>query len=185
MINLLPRGASAQMNKMYKKRLAVCGLIFLFLAILVSIILMGPTILTARQKLIVVEADLANNLARPISKQADEISTLVKEANTRLTIFDTKPSTPSALQIVDRVFIHIIDDISVRNIDLDRESGAVKVRGLANKRNALLAFIKSFESDTFFVDVSSPISNLITTSNIEFYIDLKLPKNLIEKNEKK
>jgi hypothetical protein len=175
MINLLPKTAALEMSRLYKKRLIACGLVFLFFVELISIILIAPTIFTEKQRLEVVTSDLAKDLARPISKQADEISTLVKETNAKLTTFDSKNKGRSLIEVINRIFTHKIEGITIFNINLDQD-GAVLVRGVASKRNTLLTFIKSFESDSYFSEVVSPRSNLITTSDIDFSVELKLTK---------
>lgn len=183
MINLLPQNAAAEMKSLYRKRLIATSLIFLFLLIIISAVLMVPSIFAERQKLEVVETALSKALERPISKQADEISAVVKSTNIKIAIFNTKRTTPTFIQMTDRIFSHKIDGISILGIDLTSE-GVIRIKGLANKRNVLLSFIKAFESDPYFSEVVSPISNLITTSDIDFNIDLKLTNSEVNKAKK-
>ena len=172
MINLLPEGAASEVKRLYKRRLFGTALIFLFLLVLESIFLQAPTVYIQDQRLSVARADLASALAKPISKQANDASELIKDTNNKLSIFHPQNQL-SYIKIIDKIFSHKISGISLRSFDMNKEGG-IKLAGVADTRTNLLTFIKSFERDTYFVGVQSPISNLITTVDIAFSIDFKL-----------
>ena len=122
MINLLPTVAAREMRRLYKKRLIASGLVFLFFVELISIVLIAPTIFIQKQRLAVVTDDLTKDLARPISKQADEISSLVKETNAKLALFDSKNRGVSFIEVINRIFTHKIPGITIVQVWHERNN---------------------------------------------------------------
>ena len=68
--------------------------------------------------------------------------------------------------------------IKIRTITV-AESGAVSITGNAATRKALLDFESALKASPYFTEITSPLSNIIRESNINFSIQGKLKEGLI------
>jgi len=182
MINLLPQEGVDEVRRIYRRRLTLMGILMGLIVTLLSIILLLPPLFSIRARRESTAHALSGAKARPISHEADSVSDAIKETNSKLKLLTSllSTSTSSFTDIVDLIMVHRTPDIVFRHIERSSQSKII-LRGVARTRTSLLVFIKSLDGDPVFAEVISPISNLITNTDIDFMVDLSLVE---EKNAK-
>src|SRR3989344_5242796 len=173
MINLVPKDGIAIVRGWYKARLIVVCLILIFTIILSSCVLLLPSIfvLYARQEAALDNLSIAR--ARPVSKEADNLEDLARESNAKIKLLSGEAtSSPMFTVVVEHVLSYKTSALNIRYIGrtLDR----VTIHGIAKTRTSLLSFIKALEDDSMFGEIVSPISNLISNTDIDFSVDFKI-----------
>lgn len=172
MINLLPEEAFVKLRSDYRKKLLGFGLYLLSVVAAISIVFLVPAYIASTTQLSQVETLLFDARARPVSKQAEALADNVRSINQKVKLVAdwSEPTYPSAL--ISNVLGHKKGDISFSYIDLS--DGALVLRGRAASRSSFLALMEALKSDNTLSDISSPISNLIATSSLDFSIQMKI-----------
>jgi hypothetical protein len=186
-MNLLPPSEKKVVRERYRRRLLVVALVFF--TILISIILISISIsyMASAYEIMVVSREV-----ELISKTNDtkgvaaNIST-IKDTNGKLDIL-TKNSTKSLGYDLSTVFSSIIDSAKVKltsfaydqietKKDQTKETGhRIIVGGIAKDRETLRDFVKILQSDKRFKSVDLPVSNLIESKDIKFFITIMIAK---------
>lgn len=68
------------------------------------------------------------------------------------------------------------NDLSFVNLKISDEDKKIEIIGLAKTRESLLTFRDNLEKSEYFENVTSPISNIISPTDINFSIEAKLTK---------
>ncbi|MEW6408124.1 MAG: PilN domain-containing protein [Patescibacteria group bacterium] len=66
------------------------------------------------------------------------------------------------------------NDLSFVNLKISDEDEKIEIMGLAKTRESLLIFQDNLEKSKYFENVTSPISNIISPTDINFSIEAKL-----------
>ena len=154
-------------------------LLSITVALFSAVALIIPSILLLNIRISVISHGVSSARARPVSKDADVLVTSVRDINTRVQSLSLAKASPPFGELIDKILGHKTAGISIVHINRSN-AGGVNIRGRASTRAVLLEFIKSFEKDTYFIDVTSPISNLISSTDISFSINMKLADNAIQ-----
>ncbi len=121
---------------------------------------------------------LTQKLAALNSAEIGTIATkqaaVVQDINSRLAVFQpTAPSSPLLASLIDPVIAAKPAKVKITDFSYAEAKGgtaSVEIRGVAESREALLAFSDALRKVPNFTDVAVPIENFIKGSNIQFSI---------------
>lgn len=176
MFNLLPFEQKKRLKAEYKKRLVVVILLHFFIAELVAVVLLIPTIILT----VTDENELSTQMHEFEIQTAETASSsyaaLLKQTTDRLGILS--PTRNKARP--SEAFIHVAEarqaGIHVEKMSYkaskDYAAGDLIIDGHADGRDALLLFRKSLESIENFSSVRLPVSNFAQEKNIPFSINI-------------
>ncbi len=172
MINLTSHNTRTMIRSLYRRRLIVVSASFLCFLIILAIASLVPAYLDLSYRLEVVNESLTKAEARPVSRDANKLATEVKSLNDEIMVVSGVTKQESLISLIDRIQAIKVPGISTKFISI--VSNRVTLRAQANKRSSLLAFIEAIEKEGSFLEVSSPISNLIVSNDIDFSVTMKL-----------
>lgn len=172
MINLLSNEARKKVRALYRLRLLAVVLVVFFYVCLVSIGLLVPSFLLMQGKSVSLSESLNAAQNRPISREADEAVNNVLALNKLINKLSSVPKLPLMGETLDKLFEDKIEGISFESIDYTNQK-VITIAGRASTREILLAFTRKLNQDSYFSNVSSPISNLIKSTDINFQITLE------------
>lgn len=160
------------MRKVYHERLAQFVLELILVLVILSLVMLMPTVLTLKSRQETVAHSVGVAEARPVSKEAIDIGKQITSTNSLLKLINVTSTTTPYSKIVDAVLADKTAAITLTHFDWKSSGASVNLAGIAPSRSALLEFVRSLESDPLFPKVDSPISNLIENSNINFTLNL-------------
>lgn len=179
MINICTSNNREIIEATYKKQRVLIYLFSATLALLVAVALIIPSILLLNIRISAISHGISTARVKPVSKDADILVASVKEINTRVkSLSEAKVSAPFG-ELVDKILAHKTVGISILHIDRSN-AGGINLKGRATTRTILLDFIKSIKGDPYFSEVTSPISNLISSTDISFSINMKPVENAVQ-----
>ena len=101
---------------------------------------------------------------------------IVKITNEKISLLETTSKIPQISVFFDNILMKTTAGISLSSIDWDGAEN-IAVRGRAGTREGLTAFLRLLEADPIFSNITSPISNLISSGDIDFSISLKIKQS--------
>lgn len=177
-VNLLPPLLQKQVkNSQINKRVMVFGMWLILSAIVTAGVLFATNLLLTEQ---------LKSTEVAVAERTDDLRDLeqaflqedIQELNETLKNFDQL--------LINRhkwsgVFVEIAQilptNIRVDSVELDRETGKVKMSGFAQSRDSVLQFRKNILASNIFMNVDFPLANLESANNLdwsyEFFVDLK------------
>ena len=185
-MNLLPLVKKSAVRREYYKRLAVVALILFAALILISIIPITVSYIASTYEIMDLERELALVTKTNIGEGVVASMDTIKDQNSKL---DTlSGSYKQGLNYdLSAVFFSIIDGklrVRLTSLVYDKitlKKGQAKtvghrvvLGGVADDRDSLLDFVKKLESDKRFVSIDLPVSNLIESKDIKFFITIML-----------
>lgn len=182
MINILPIEERKKVIRDYKDRRLVVASIIIIIAMLISFILltslMGILILRKRS----LDASFASQeIEQKFNLPA--ILNEVKIANQQAEIIlAAKQEGFKPAPILVLLNNNLTDQITVRKINFtpqDKNQIILVVEGRSATRKVLLEFIERLKKETAFIEIDSPISNLIREYDNDFKMTIKINPQLI------
>lgn len=179
MINLLPISAIKRIITEYRIRLAATALSILGLTVLIALVLLTPSYFLASHKKNIVESDLANpgKSGNESLQEQKKLEGMIKEANSVLDLLGGGGKQPSPSEAVIAKIIGYKTSAIILNAiyyEARDTGGYISLRGVAAKRQSLITFADLLKKDSSFTNITSPISDLVKDSNIDFTITLNL-----------
>ena len=71
-------------------------------------------------------------------------------------------------------------NVVINQMSVTKERGELSLRGEAVDRDSFLTFKNNLETDPLFIEVESPISNILSKTDIVFSLNITLSTDLIE-----
>ncbi len=176
MFNLLPQEDQRTVLLEYRFRLAIIGMFFSAVLWMIASVALAPSLFLSHQ---VEMADRAvvGTLEKEISLIAsDELSQSLSSSNKKITALSVDAPAAYFHELVSTIISDKIKGIKILGIDIrkaDTGSKDVTIAGEANKRDALLSFIKILENEKGFTGVTVPVSDFAPVTNINFSVILK------------
>lgn len=72
------------------------------------------------------------------------------------------------------------DQVVINQLQITHEQDELRILGNAKNRDAFLTFKTNLENDPLFVEVLSPVSNLLSKTDINFTLNTMINEDLIE-----
>lgn len=181
MINLTPNQEKKKLIKDFYMRLIIVFFFSLGIAILFSTLALVPAYILARQNINIEKKNMANIKQIQNSKIDEKTLSNIGKLNSRLTIIEKSKNKDFTIseKIVNDIILKKNSNIKIDKFNFEEniESGkTLKIEGLANTREKLLAYRKSFENDPRFSKVDLPITSFIKSTDIKFNLTLILKK---------
>lgn len=174
-LNLLPPNRQAllryeSIQQILRHHLVGLGI---FLA-LVIFVLVGSHYLL-QQRLRQEEEHVRLIQQQTIQEQGELLDERIREFNKHLERVKTLQSTytkwsPVLLDLFER----LPAGITMQTLDLDKKTKVVKLHGIADRREDLLALQEAFADSPNFKNPSTPVSNLLQRENITFDVSFSL-----------
>jgi Tfp pilus assembly protein PilN len=176
-INLLPpQQIKARKEKEYFKK-TILAFLFLFIILVISSLLLFVLEKTIalysnpqKNELLVLNNYLNQEKNKKIQQDIENIN---KTLSRVLTIKKNKT-------ILSNILIELLkitpNDLTFANLKINDEDKKIEIMGLAETRESLLIFQDNLEKSEYFEEVASPISNIISPTDINFSIEAKLTK---------
>lgn len=170
MINLLPQKQKEEFfGERNVKILFNLGLLFSLFLILLGILLFAVKIhLTAdiqEQKFMINSMDLAAT-----NPQYKELEDKISESNKLISkINEFYEEQIDVTQILEKISDILPEGVTLASFSYQKDKSQVALQGNAISRESFLVFKKALESQAEIKNLSSPVSNLLKSSNIDFY----------------
>ncbi|MEK7552772.1 MAG: hypothetical protein AAB505_01545 [Patescibacteria group bacterium] len=176
MINLLlPDDQKKRRVEHHHRLLVVSG--NLTLALLVIILLVVVSLYwIVHSKRVEVEKNLVGTKQQMVEADTAKLEAEVKKINERIKHLQTNQSTVTPSLILDRL-ISYRQGISLQQITYLSKSGApiaVELVGQSETRPGWLNYLERLQADPLFVEIESPVRNLIQEKNPTFTLSLKI-----------
>jgi len=116
-----------------------------------------------------------------VTREYGGMNSLIRRTNLKLTTLNSieKEFTPWSENLV--AFAKLVPkNVSLVSFTANRESGEVLLRGVAVSREDLLSFMKALTESGLFTNIESPISNLLTKTDLAFDLKMKIPKSAVK-----
>ncbi len=161
-----------QVSKEYRKRLffitaiGFCGIFIVACGFSVP----GYILLDARKAAI--ESRAGHTRYTLPDTSPDE--TIVKDITLKITTLSQLSTETAMVSLVDRIVTVRTPSIHIKGISLKRgtSAGSISISGIADTRDALVAFSKSLQGDPTFTNVVLPVATLAKSKDIGFSITI-------------
>ncbi|HEY9583307.1 MAG TPA: hypothetical protein VJK09_03335 [Candidatus Paceibacterota bacterium] len=174
MINLLSQEGRIVLRREYHKRIVCVGLAFLVTLESLGILFLSLSAFSVWTRTDAVGQVLKEAEARPVSREADQMTRTVKETNNKIKLLETGTSKHIHFtEIIKIILAQKSPEMSLAYIEMTKDN-RIKLRGIALTRASLLNFVRGLNKESVFAEVISPISNLISSTDIDFSVDLIL-----------
>lgn len=177
MINLLPKEAKEVMVREYRLRAVVLGMGAGTLALILGMVFLVPGYLFVRNQQSQYDNLLASVRSRNEQSVTSDVEKRAKTVNGDVALIEGTFKARSALAstVADLVQKHVVAGIALSSLEYDRGEDAtakahLSLRGIADTREALIAFAKELSGDSAFAAVDSPISALAPREKLSFSI---------------
>lgn len=116
-----------------------------------------------------------------VTKEYGGMNSIIRRTNLKLTTLNSieKEFTPWSENLI-AVAKLAPKNISWVTFSADRSSREIIIRGVASRRDDLLAFMKSLTDSGLFENIESPISNLLTKTDLAFDLKMKIAESALK-----
>lgn len=179
MINLIPNEEKKRMRKDFFLRLLIVLFFMLSFSFLIASVAVFPSLVLSYQNKILITKKLENEKNQKIPEVDEKAQNQVTELNEKLNLIEKAINNKYIFseKVIDEILQRKIAGIKITKIFYQNDEfkgRIVTINGLANNREQLLLFRKSFEESTLFKDVNLPISNFVKDRNIQFNLNLSV-----------
>jgi len=177
MRNLLLEKDKKKIRQEYAIRLAAVALLFAFVAVLLGSIFLLPSFFLSNAKKQAME-ERRDIIEQSIAVREQEASlTTLTDANEKLLLLSPPSDTVSLLELLTVVVEAQPSGISIREFfytarNSDDGNNELRLSGVAERRENLLAFQNALRKKPIFSSVTLPVSNLAADQNISFSLNL-------------
>ncbi|OGF82370.1 hypothetical protein A3B18_02190 [Candidatus Giovannonibacteria bacterium RIFCSPLOWO2_01_FULL_46_13] len=180
MINLLPYEDKKTGARENLRRFLVMAISFVSIVVLFGIILIVPTFISLRVQRESLKDEEANAKSGAPLDRLKEIEVEINKLNSRLGVLESRSGSPVASDAIKKVIDSAPGGISVEEISFSEPRGLepakIILNGMADKREDLVAFVKSLEDSGEYDKVDSPLSNILKKTEVDFSLSLNLKK---------
>lgn len=176
MINLLPAEDKTINKKDYLSRLFVVVGILFFIIVTIAFVLFLPVFFS----LFFEKKDLAIQLnvikQGDSSVEAEKIYADLDVLNTKLFLYEkNNDEVRQVSTLMEKIISFKTDGISLSYFKYEKDkNGKIVIMGKSASRSEFVNFKKKLEDDKSFSAVSSPLSNLLKETDINFTITIEL-----------
>jgi len=175
MINLLPQNQREEfLQEKRAKIIFVLGFLLLFFIFFLAILFFSIKIyLTGEnqnQKFLLEKANIliADPKYKELEKEITKNNKLISQLN------EFYKNQTNVVDVLEKVSNLLPEGVILTSFSYQKESNQVSLQGKAQTRENLLVFKKALESQPGIKDLNSPISNLIKSTNIDYYFSFNL-----------
>ena len=168
--NLLPKESKKELRNEYLVRMLSVATFLLAVSVLVGTASLAPSLISLSSALdqyqSQVDAGATTTEQAPV-RELGRVAGLLETLNAKL---DTEPMT----ELLDDVVAVRPTGIELTGITFERSPLSFSLRGVATTRDALVTYKRSLEGLERVTEVSSPISDLAKSSDLEFTLAVQL-----------
>lgn len=116
-----------------------------------------------------------------VTKEYGGMNSLIRRVNTKLTTLNSieKEFTPWS-EIMVSASVLVPKNVSLVTFSADKSSREVIIRGVAVSREDLLSFMKALTDSGLFENIESPISNLLSKTDLAFDLKMKIVESAVK-----
>lgn len=116
-----------------------------------------------------------------VTKEYGGMNSIIRRTNLKLTTLNSieKEFTPWSDNLIS-ISKLVPKNISLTTFSVDRSSRDVILKGTAAGREDLLIFTKSLSESGLFENIESPISNLLTKTDLAFDLKMKISASVLK-----
>jgi len=176
MLNLLPKNQKKIISREYRVRFFVVGFALIFVAEIISLILLIPPYITAETSIELLNAQSAGFKAQNVTTEITKLSEVVRKTNNYLSLF-TASSTPNETLSVIKKMVDVREDlVKINSLSYKVQNGqqSVVVGGVANSRQALIDYVKKIKIQPGVISADVPVSGFIQAKNINFSVTVTM-----------
>lgn len=170
MFNLLPKAEKDAIRREYRTRLAVVVLWFFFATMLIASILLLPSyfLSTQNEKAALRQSETITKSIK--AEESSKFNEVLSGIKSRLDVVTHKPPALYLYELISRIAKERGSGISFEGMTISREEGLrrVDIGGIAQTRNALVAFQKALMGTGLFKTVEFPVADLAKDGNSAF-----------------
>jgi hypothetical protein len=147
---------------MFKK---VSGVLIVITVLCAVIILIAKIILQNNFNKVVEETTL-------LTKNSQQKNIKVREINSKISYIKKMQDDfiPWSF-LFEELSLFSEEGIKINSLKINKEDGTISLRGVAEERNGLIKFKEGFEDSDIFLEVESPIKNILEKKDIDFEIN--------------
>ncbi len=177
MFNVLPENIKREIKSNYRMRLIVVCLLIIIVVQVSALVFMLPSWVSSyyRQKDVANRAEKMNQNLPAIDMTA--IDSEIKSTNFKLKILTSTLEYPEIIPYINLILENKTNSIKLNSLTYtlpNQSSAKFNLNGVADSRDALLAFVKNIQNTGKFKAVDLPISNFAKDKNIRFSLDLTI-----------
>lgn len=172
MLNLLPKNQKKKISREYLVRFFVVGFALIFIAQIISLILLIPPYLTAETRIELLNVQSAGFKAQNVTAEITRLSDIVRQTNNYLSLF-TSSTTPNGVVPVIKKVVEVRDGlVKINNLSYKNQNGKqlIVVGGVADSRQNLLDYVKKLKVQPGVVSADLPVSDFVQSKNINFSV---------------
>lgn len=173
MINLLPAEPEQALHVAYRGRLLVVSGFLFSALLLMALIIIGVLYWSVTARSTEVAAALAKERAASTVTTTANLETDLKLFGRKASLLSTMASSTAFAAVIQNVLVSKTAGIALTDFSYS-SSGLLRLAGVAQTRDRLLAFIDALRNDSLFASVDSPVSNLIKDRDADFVINLQV-----------
>lgn len=177
MINLLPLKQKEEFFEERKMKILInFGFLIVFFIIFLGILLFSVeiylTAATQEQKFLLksLSSSIVNPKYQELEGQVLESNKLISQLN------DFYGTRADITQILEKISNIMPAGVNLVNFSYQKKTSIITLRGKANTRDNFLIFKNALESQKEVINLSSPVSNLLKSADIDFYFSFNLNK---------
>ncbi len=186
-MNLLPLAEKNLVKIEYRKKLALVSLSALMAVIFIGLVPITVSYIASAYEIANLKKQIDTVAKRNITGGIATNTEIIKNVNNKLNILTRKfPQTLDydissvfsslATSTKIRIFSLSYDQVSIKKGETKEVGHRIILGGVAKDRDGLQKFIKALEQDKRFKSVDLPVSNLIESKDINFFITIMLNK---------
>ncbi len=186
-MNLLPLAEKNLAKIEYRKKLALVSLFALMALMFIGLVPIVVSYIVSAYEIVNLKKQIDIVAKRNITGGIAVNTEIIKNVNNKLKILTHKfpqtlgyelSSVFSSLSTSTkiRIFSLSYDQVSVKRGEIKEVDHRIILGGVAKDRDGLQKFIKALEQDKRFKGVDLPVSNLIESRDIKFFITMILNK---------
>ncbi len=189
-MNLLPLAEKRLIRREYYKRLTVVSLSLLAILIVIAVVPLVVAYITSNYEIMSLERELELFSKKNSTEGISADLGVIKDINSRLNILSSnykkilgQDLSVIFSSIVDkgklqklRLTSFVYDKVSLKKGQTKTVAQRMVFGGTASDRDSLGRFVKELSIDKRFASVDLPISNLIESKNINFFITVMMSK---------
>jgi hypothetical protein len=184
-VNLLPQDYQKKIKAEHFRRLIAIFGFLIFIVIAANIVLLLPFQLSAVLQAKELQRELEITKKSPLFARIADIEKIIKELNAETDLFTKQENGRFEIGPIIKSVVSLRPaGINIQSFIFEAEDRAknqparISISGQAGSRPALLNFIKANESNRFFSQIRSPISNLLKEEDINYSLVLELKNGI-------
>jgi hypothetical protein len=173
MFNLLTKEYRDRVKRMYRGRLAILTLLFVFIVGLILLIFLAPSLVIFNVREASIEAELQSHRALADASDEERLKGEIEKVRSLVGLLSEDEGAILPKVLFDQVRQSRKTGIDLTGLRHERDDGIITVSGISLDRETLLSFVRELEAQPLFTNVELPIATFVHSEDISFSITIE------------